>query len=63
MMAEQKRYARRLAGQREALELLRCCVRQLESETGVNLVVFRDRLAESDRMRVLGKAELAKYLA
>jgi len=30
---------------------------------GVNLVVFRDRLAESDRMRVLGKAELAKYLA
>ena len=30
---------------------------------GVNLVVFRDRLRKSDRMRVLGKAELAKHLA
>jgi RES domain-containing protein len=30
---------------------------------GVNLVVFPDRLARSDRIRVLGKGELTKHLA
>lgn len=30
---------------------------------GVNLVVFRDRLRKSERMRLLGEDELNKYLA
>ena len=30
---------------------------------GINLVVFRDRFRKSDKMRLLGKAELDKHLA
>jgi RES domain-containing protein len=32
-------------------------------KNGVNLVVFPDRLRKNDRVRVLGKEELTKYLA
>ena len=58
-----KRYARHSAEPPETPVLPALLCPSVRVKGGINLVVFRDRMRKAEVARVLGEAELKKYLA